>query len=1032
LSTIGQLERATQARVVRLFRDELGYRTLGDWSDRDNRHIDEDLLRDWLTGRGHSTAQINRALDALAREADDPTRSLYDNNVATYQLLRYGLSIKTEAGAKNDSVPLVDWHHPEANDFAIAEEVTLRGDFERRPDLVLYLNGIAIGVLELKRSTVEIGKGIRQLLSNQKSEFHAGFFSTVQIVFAGNDSQGLRYGTVGTPEKKFLTWKEDEEDNRRYKLDKYLLKLCDKARLLELVRDFVVFDRGEKKLPRVHQYFAVKAVQQAACEYEGGIIWHTQGSGKSHVMVLLARWILENLPHGRVLVVTDRTELDKQIEGVFRASGEKDVHRTSSGADLRNQLGRAKPRLLCSLIHKFGARDAESFDQFLAELGRNPPYVHGELFVFVDEAHRTQSGKLHRAMKALLPGAVFFGFTGTPLLRDDRERTLDIFGRYLHTYRLREAVADGVVLDLVYEARDIPQSLGSQDKIDQWFEAKTQGLNDWQKAVLREKWGTLQRVLSSRSRIERVVDDIVFDFSLKTRLASGRGNAMLVASSIYEACRYYELFQRTELKGHTALVTSYNPQAKDVTEEETGADTETAKQYLYTTYQALLQNVTARPGKSKAETYEDEARERFQEQPAQMKLLIVVDKLLTGFDAPSCTYLYIDKAMQDHGLFQAICRTNRVDDEDKTFGHIVDYKDLFKKVEGALHVYSSELDTTVCDAGAEHQLERRLEAGRKRLDAAREAFALLCEPVPPPKSSLECIHFFCGNTELPDDLLEHEPLRVALYRAVAALVRAYAGIADDLPGAGYSTTEAQAVEDEVSAAVPLREEIRRASGETLDLKPYEADMRHLIDTYIRAEDVRVISSFGETGLLELIEKLGMDGALATLPAGVRGNTDAVAETIANNVRSRILREHLRDPAYYDRMSRLLAEVLADLRARRLNYAQFLAQTAELIRQTMAGQEDDLPEPLRNSPGLRAIYHHLAAQPPEAGVVADTSEESCMELAQAIEAGLRNGAPDGWRGNQSKMQVVRHLLYTVLGDTKKVDALLPVIQAQADY
>jgi type I restriction enzyme R subunit len=318
-----------------------------------------------------------------------------------------------------------------------------------------------------------------------------------------------------------------------------------------------------------------------------------------------------------------------------------------------SQLGQAKPRLLCSLVHKFGRKDVDDFDAFIKELEGQPSPTVGEVFVFVDECHRTQSGKLHRVMKAMMPNAVFIGFTGTPLLKKDAQSSLEVFGGYIHTYKFSEGVEDGVVLDLVYEARDIDQRLGSEDKIDAWFEAKTKGLNDWQKDELKKQWGTMQSVLSSKSRIERVVSDIVFDFSVKPRLSSERGNAILVASSIYEACKYFTFFQKTPFKGKCAVVTSYNPLTKDVTLEETGANTETDKQFLYNTYTELLKDVDAKPGMTKTETYEDWAKSLFTKEPENMKLLVVVDKLLTGFDAPPCTYLYIDKSMQDHGLFQA-------------------------------------------------------------------------------------------------------------------------------------------------------------------------------------------------------------------------------------------------------------------------------------------------------------------------------------------------------------------------------------------
>ena len=303
----------------------------------DNSNVEEELLTAYLAKRGYAPRQIAGVLHRLRVEATNPNRSLYENNRAVYTLLRYGVQVKVAADENTETIWLIDWNEPEQNDFAIAEEVTLRGGQERRPDLVLYVNGVAVGVIELKNSRKSIGHGIRQNLSNQQPEFNAPFFSTVQFIFAGNDSEGLQYGAVLTQEKYFLRWKEDEQENAHFKLDKYLLKMCAKERLIELMHDFVLFDGGVKKLPRVHQYFGIKRAQEYVRRRQGGIIWHTQGSGKSIVMVLLAKWILENLPTARVVIVTDRDELDKQIEGVFTEAGEPIV-RTNSGRDLMTQL----------------------------------------------------------------------------------------------------------------------------------------------------------------------------------------------------------------------------------------------------------------------------------------------------------------------------------------------------------------------------------------------------------------------------------------------------------------------------------------------------------------------------------------------------------------------------------------------------------------------------------------------------------------------------------------------------------------------
>lgn len=1009
MSKVGDIERITQNRVVKLFREQLGYTYLGNWEDRHgNSNIEEAILYKYLKEKkGYNDTLINKTLYELGKAAKNLNDGLYNANKKVYELLRYGVKVKAEAGDNFETVELIDWKHPLKNEFAIAEEVTISGIHDKRPDIVLYVNGIALGVIELKRSTISIGEGIRQNIVNQQKDFIQSFFTTIQWVFAGNDTHGLRYGTIGTPEKYYLKWKEESEAENL--LDKYLLKLCDKKRFLEIIYDFTLFDGGIKKLCRTHQYFGVKAAQEHVKGREGGIIWHTQGSGKSFVMVWLAKWILENNPNARVVIITDRDELDKQIERVFKDAGEGMV-RTRSGKDLMEQLGKALPRLLCSLVHKFGKKGVDNFDDFIEELKSCPSNTIGELFVFVDECHRTQSGKLHKTMKAILKNAVFIGFTGTPLLKQDKQTSLEVFGRYIHTYKFNEAVEDEVVLDLVYEARDIDQKISSSQKIDEWFEAKTKGLNDFQKSELKKKWGTMQKVLSSRSRLEKIMSDIVFDFNVKPRLNSDMGNAILVASSIYEACRYFELLQNTELKGKCGIVTSYNPSTRDITTEDTGANTETEKEYIYNIYKTLL-------GDKSTEKYEEEAKAKFIKEPAIMKLLVVVDKLLVGFDAPPCTYLYIDKSMRDHGLFQAICRVNRLDSDDKQFGYIVDYKDLFKKVENAVAVYTSELDYDMFDKeDVDVLLKDRLEKGRERLDNALEEIALLCEPVAPPKNSLSYIRYFCGNPENEEDLKTNEVKRTSLYKQTVALIRAYANIAAEMEEAGYSQTEIEDIKRKVDFYLKLREEIKNASGETLDMKTYEADMRHLIDTYIQAEEPRTISPFEDISLLDLIVNSGIASAINSLPKGIKSNKEAVAETIENNVRRKIIKEHLIDPAYFEEMSKLLNGIIKERKDNAISYEQYLKKIAELAKKVSNMTRDDLPSGIQTN-AQRSLYHNLG------------KNES---LALSLDEAVKRVKKADWRGNQQKENEIKAELFNILKDKNEVERIFLIIKQQNEY
>ncbi len=1047
MASIGQLERETQNRIVKFFENQLDYKYYGNWQDRaNNSNIEEKILRAWLSKQGFDEGLINPALRDFKQAASmGDAKKLYAANKAVYSLLRYGVKVRQGQGEHSKTVWLIDWANPDNNEFAIAEEVAIKGENDKRPDVVLYVNGIALGVIELKRASVPISEGIRQNIDNQKKTFIRDFFSTMQLLMAGNDSSGLRYGTIETPEKHYYTWKEenpaynpaqasskkhltvDDTDISNEGLDVELMNLCRKARFLEIIHDFLVFDAGVKKACRQNQYFGVKAAQQRIEQNEGGIIWHTQGSGKSLTMVWLAKWIREHVDNPRVLIITDRTELDEQIEGVYQGV-EEQIYKTKSGTDLIAELDSSENWLLCSLVHKFGRHGGkdvadteanQATDAYIEQLKTLPKdfEVKGNLFVFVDECHRTQSGKLHEAMKRLLPAAVFVGFTGTPLLKKDKQKSIEVFGAFIHTYKFDEAVKDGVVLDLQYEARDIDQYIRSPEKIDEWFEINTQGLTDMAKVQLKQKWGTMQKVLSSQDRLGIIVHDILKDMKLRPRLMDGHGNAMLVCASIYQACKVYELFSKTELKGKCAIVTSYLPSPNDIKGEESGAGL-TEKLHQYEIYQQMLADYFEVPKAEaikKAEAFEKVVKQQFKHEPGQMRLLIVVDKLLTGFDAPSATYLYIDKKMQDHGLFQAICRVNRLDGEDKTYGYIIDYKDLFNSLESSISDYTSGAFDDYDQTDVAGLLSNRLEKSRENLEEARESTKALCEPVLQPKALIDYLRYFCGDVAKRDDLKSNEAKRVSLYKNVAALVRAYANIANEMAAAAYSAKESQAIKDEVAQFSHMRDEIKQAAGDEVDMKQYEPAMRRLLDMYIRAEDSQKVIDFEELGLIELIvEKAKQNPA----SAGGAAVPEAMAEGIENNMRKLIIDSQPINPKYYEKMSELLDALIEQRRQEAIDYEQYLQavkKLAEGISQPEGARQ--YPDSI-NTRGKQALYDNL-----------DKDEV----LVARLDTTVRYTKKDDWKSNRFKTREVELAVREELGEYKvDVQEVMSLIKNQREY
>lgn len=987
-------EKEVQKQVIETFKS-MGYAYLGDLTKSDNENINKESLKAWLV----KNQKINdERWQRIEHEINDALKNdLYEANQKFYELLIYGVKTKISQNEPTQTSWLIDWKDVSNNEFSVAEEVSVKGPNMKRPDMVLYVNGIALGVLELKNSSVSVESAIRQNLDNQKKEFIRDFFKTIQLVMAGNESQGLRYGVIETEEKYYLSWKEEGVQKNLFETIECFLK---KERFLEFIHDFLIFDKGQKKCARFHQYFAVKKTQECIHRKEGGIIWHTQGSGKSLTMVWLAQWLRRNKKQARILIVTDRRELDAQIQGVFEGIGEA-IYRADSKKDLLSVLFENKKFLVGSLVHKFDDNDLE-------DLKKQP--VLKEWIVLVDECHRTQSGKLHNAMKSLLPNAIFIAFSGTPLLKQDKKTSQEVFGNYIHCYKFNEAVSDKVVLDLNYEARSVDQYVSSPKKLDEYFELKTQNLNDAAKTELKKKWANLQKVFSTKNRLEHIVQDIVLDMAKLPRLSNGKGNAMLVAESVYNACRYFELFLETELKDKVAVITSYEPSIADL--KDCGSH-ESEEGYKYRAYCKMLQNFFNEKDEKKAlnktKEFEEEVKKRFINEPARMKLLIVVDKLLTGFDAPSLTYLYIDKKMKDHELFQAVCRVNRLDSEDKDFGCIIDYSDLFDSLQEAHSDYTNGAFENYEREDIQGLISNKAQKIKKKLEETRDQLRSLCESVKEPKDEMDYIAYFCGS-----DLEKNAQKRRLFYQLVGAFLRMFVEL-NHLEKPIYSQEEMQKIKQEVQFYRHLQKVIGLNSGDSVDLKSYSEDMRRILDAYIKATDSKTLIKIEDQGLCEVLAQMDINDFHKELSQAFKKES-SMAESIANNTKKRIIEKEASDPKYYEKLSSLLDDLISQFREKKLTYLEYLQQIRNLAKQVIHKEDKNYPTKI-NTNALKTLYDNL-----------DENEALALE----IDACIRGNKRDGWVGSYQKEKNLKIALSKIINDEGLLENIFNLAKHTGEY
>ena len=609
---------------------------------------------------------------------------------------------------------------------------------------------------------------------------------------------------------------------------------------------------------------------------------------------------------------------------------------------------------------------------------------------------------------------MMIGFTGTPLLHTQKKDTWQTFGPLIHAYRFNEAVEDGVILDLRYESRKVDQFLGNKDKIDAWFEKKTKGLNKVAAARLKSRWATMQNIFSSRQRIDAVVGDICLDMDTTPMLVNRRGNAILVADSIYQACRYWDAFQKTALKGHCAVITSFEAKADDINMASSG-ENESEDEYKYRIYKEMTD------GHKSVSAFEAYAKKEFIDHPKNMRLLIVVDKLLTGFDAPSACVLYIDKHMENHNLFQAICRVNRVDGDDKEYGYIVDYQNLFECISGAIGDYTSDgaALSGYDKEDIEGYIKEKNKACRKDLEEAKEQVEALLALVHP-QTREGFFRYFVYDDNAPEEEMDKQlddnaEKRSKLYKYVRRYLNCYANLANSLEDMGYNEAECKEYAECAKKYDALKREIELRSNDHIDMRRYEPDMRQVLDLYVKAEDSEVIAKLDDTSFLDIVAAQNEE-QLNDLPDELKDEYGrASAETVEANLREVIRKDSPFNPAYYGKLSIILQELIDKRKKEMLDYEEYMKELIELVKKARGKSANSYPESIK-TPGMRALYDNLGQN---------------EYLAIRAHEVIRENAIVGFRDNRLKQRKLIKALAKLLGD-EMAQKIYDIIKLHDEY
>lgn len=878
-----------------------------------------------------SAANIERAMEDL----DEPlTDGLVRTSEKIYDALLLGKSYPETVGdgkMLSFNLRYIDWDNPQNNVFHVTEEFAVDSQDRQhnaRPDIVLFINGISFAVIECKAPHIPVEEAVGQMIRNQQAAYIPQLFKFAQLVVATNKN-AVKYATAGTPKKFWSIWKEQDTEWLQTRLkalvpdrmpteqDRNIVSLFSPERVYELIRYFILFDANVKKVCRYQQFFAVREIMKTIAESDehgnrqSGVIWHTQGSGKSLTMVMLAKYILMELKdcHPRVVIVTDRKELDAQIAATF-AHTRLTPARATSGRHLVELVNSARADVITSIINKFNTVERQEV--------KNPSR---DIFVLVDESHRSNYGLMATRMRSVFPNACYIGFTGTPLMKSEKN-TMARFGRLIHKYTIRDGVEDGAIVPLIYEGRFVEQKV-DEENIDLWFKQTTRRLTEAQREDLRRKWSSIRRLTSTDARIKRIALDISEHFIEGYKDTGFK--AMLATNYKRDAIRYLECFEQFgDL--NCAVVISPPDMREGVDDVDEGAD-----DLVVSFWNKMMQQY------GDADRYEEAIKNRFCD--GEIDILIVCSKLLTGFDAPLCQVLYIDKELKEHGLLQAIARTNRLH-EGKDYGLIVDYRGLIEKLDTAMDMYSG--------AGLENFDGGDLKGVVVDVMAAvgnlRSAYTQLVELFAPVGSisDAEAVEVFLADDKMRQDFYT---LLCAFGRALHLVLNA------EQAYNALSKEERQKYQDTFIFFSKVRRSVKLQYCDAIDNAEYEPLMQNLLDTHLSVAGLKKITS-----PIDILNKDDFEKELEEL-----GSLRSKADAIASRMTRSISEKRDENPAYYDSFSKRIRDALALYKEKVISEAEYLAKMRTIMGDYHAGRSTvSYPERIKNNVHAQAFFGVLTA------------------------------------------------------------------------